>query len=128
MPKRKKSGSTSEKRTAATDPKNDDHAWSKSKKKRMRLKKRPEEKAKNTTTRGTDDKKLDESLPRERESHNQKPLTITDTKTNNGTANETLNVRSSRPRSALQEAFIARLSGSRFRELNEVRRCVVFTF
>jgi hypothetical protein len=120
MPKRKNVGSTTEKRTAAKDHKNEEQVWSKSKKKRMRRFKKQRGETANNTVKSTDAQKLDESRPGKRKDDNQKLLLTTSVESNNGTSNETLNVTSCRPRSALQEAFMARLSGSRFRELNEV--------
>ena len=82
-------------------------AWSKSKKKRMRQRKGKQKKMDSQDKRVVHKKSGDRV--NNTKSGKQKPLP---TSSSSGTAAET---------SDLQKSFLARLTGSRFRELNEVR-------
>ena len=117
---------------------NDDIPWSKSKKKRMRKRKRIEAEREANNNSGTNNTRLQKFTDEEHgrqttEKHmdnNKKPTTekqksskIDDNINSIGGSREiSLNVGPGiKPKSALQSAFLDRLKGSRFRELNEVR-------
>lgn len=83
--------------------------WSKSKKKRMRQRKGKQKKLDTQDKNGIDKKSRGADKVNNSESVTQTPLP------SRTAAAET---------SELQKSFMARLTGSRFRELNEVRFCV----
>jgi ribosomal RNA-processing protein 8 len=119
MPKRKQGKRDSEKSGEGKASKNNEEGWSKSKKRHMRkIQRRANDGGSTDQTSTTRQHGKSERSPSEQNPPHETVLADTSaikaasTKLDLGTSNI-------RPKSQLQQAFLSRLAGSRFRELNE---------